>query len=86
MIALRNLTPGESRLYLARRGVPAAKHERVLAFTHGHPLALSLVADLFTQRTDLDFRPEAAPDLVGKLLERFLLEAPGPLHRLAIEA
>lgn len=86
VIALRNLTPGESRLYLARRGVPAAKHERVLAFTHGHPLALSLVADLFTQRTDLDFRPEAAPDLVGKLLERFLLEAPGPLHRLAIEA
>jgi len=86
VLALRNLTPGESRLYLTRRGVPAVQQERVLAFTHGHPLALSLVADLFAQRSDLDFRPEAAPDMVGRLLEQLLLEVPGPLHRLAIEA
>ena len=42
-LPLRNLTPAESRTYLTACNVPADQHPVVLAFTHGHPLALSLV-------------------------------------------
>ena len=48
-VALRNLGPEESRAYLGAAGVPKALHEPVLAFTHGHPLALSLVVDVLAQ-------------------------------------
>ena len=45
-LPLRNLSPEESRTYLAKRQVPPDEHQKVLDFTHGHPLALSLVADV----------------------------------------
>ena len=58
----------------------------MLDFTHGHPLALSLVADVFAQRGDFDFHPEAAPDVVKALLEDLVQKVPGPAHRTALEA
>jgi hypothetical protein len=84
-LPLRNLSPSESRRYLAQRAVPAEQHRAVLDFTHGYPLALSLVADLFAQRGSLRFEPEAAPDVIEVLLERFVQKVPGPLHRTALE-
>lgn len=84
-IPLRNMTPGESRAYLSERRVPAEQHDNVLNFTHGHPLALSLVADGFAQRRDWQFQPEAAPDVVKTLLEQFVQKVPGPAHRAALE-
>lgn len=50
---LRNLSPDESATYLHKAQVPAEQYERILTFTHGHPLALSLVADMFAQRQDI---------------------------------
>lgn len=95
-IALRNLSPDESRTFLRQRSVPAGEYPAVLDFTHGHPLALSLVADLFDQLPasagtgNADgappFSPEAAPDVVQALLERFVRDVPGPLHRRALES
>ena len=85
-LPLRNLRPEESRAYLDKREVPPDQHGRVLAFTHGHPLALSLVADVFAQRRDIRFEPEAAPDVVKTLLEQFVQKVPGPAHRAALEA
>ncbi|HEV8193219.1 MAG TPA: ATP-binding protein, partial [Ktedonobacterales bacterium] len=85
LLPLRNLNPEESRRYLGRRGVPAEQCARVLAFTHGHPLALSLVADLFAQRRDVDFQPEAEPDIIRALLERLVQKVPGPAHRATVE-
>lgn len=85
-LSLRNLAPGESRDYLARREVPATQHQRILDFTHGHPLALSLVADLYAQRHDADFEPNAAPDVVRTLLAQLVQKVPGPAHRAALEA
>jgi hypothetical protein len=85
-VSLRNLAPDEGREYLERRRVPAAQIRAVLDFTHGHPLALSLVADSFDQRSDLQFKPEAAPDMVKTLLEQFVQKVPGPAHRAALEA
>lgn len=85
-LALRNLSPDEGREYLTRRAIPAEQHRSVLDFTHGYPLALSLVADVFDQRHDFSFQPETAPDIIKILLERFVQKVPGPAHRAAFEA
>jgi len=85
-LPLRNLSPEESRTYLAKRQVPPVEHQKVLDFTHGHPLALSLVADVLDQRPGQSFQPENAPDVVKTLLEQFVQKAPGPAHRAALEA
>ncbi|HEX9077201.1 MAG TPA: ATP-binding protein, partial [Anaerolineae bacterium] len=85
-LALRNLNPAESRAYLDKRDIPGEQQQAVLDFTHGHPLALSLVADAFAQRPGLRFQPEAAPDVIKTLLEQFVQKVPGPAHRAALEA
>lgn len=86
VLPLRNLHPEESRAFLAERGLPPDKFTPVLNFTHGHPLALALVADVFQQRSGQNFQPEASPDIVKTLLESFVQKVPGPAHRAALEA
>lgn len=49
-LPLLNLSAEESEAYLTKRAIPQLQHEAILDFTHGHPLALSLVADLMSQR------------------------------------
>lgn len=86
IMPLRNLRPEESQIYLAIRGIPASHHQEVLNFTHGHPLALSLVADILSQHepgTPLSFQTE--PDVVRVLLKRFVQDVPSPTHRLALQ-
>jgi hypothetical protein len=83
---LRNFDDVAGRALLRRRDVPADQHETILTFTHGHPLATSLVADLLDQRDDETFESEAAPDVVKTLLERFVQKVPGPAHRATLEA
>ncbi len=86
LVPLRNLTPDEGRAYLTRRTVPLEQHQAVLAFTHGHPLAMALVADAYVQRGAFSFQAEAAPDIVQTLVEQFVQKVPGPAHRAALEA
>lgn len=85
-ISLRNLSTEESQLYLTRRKVPEHEQATVLSFTHGHPLALSLVADVFSQRPMTHFQPTDVPDILKALLEQFVQKVPGPAHRAALEA
>ncbi len=86
VLPLRNLRPDESRALLAARGVPVARHEELLAFTHGHPLARVLVADAASAPdAGASFEPERAPHVVGALLQRIVSGAPGPAHRRALE-
>lgn len=85
VLPLRNLSPNDSRAYLEKRQIPPEQFEEVLGFTHGHPLALSLVADLFAQRGDVRFQPESTPDVVKALLEQLVQKVPGPAHRAALE-
>jgi hypothetical protein len=85
-IPLRNLSPDEGREYLDRCGIPVEQQEGAFTFTHGHPLALSLIADMFSQRGKVGFTPEESPDVVKTLLERFIQQVPGPAHRAALEA
>lgn len=86
ILPLRNLTPEESRTYLNKREVPTNQHKAVLDFTHGYPLALSLVADVFAQEGDISFQPSAPPNVIKALLEKFVQKVPSPAHRMALEA
>jgi hypothetical protein len=86
VIALRNLSPEESRTYLAMRGIPDDTHADVLAFTHGHPLALALVADVLGRGERLDpLDPSSQPDVVQILLQQIVRDVPSPAHREALE-
>jgi hypothetical protein len=85
IIALRNLDPDDSREYLRLRGVPDAQHAHMLAFTHGHPLALSLVAEVAGQGAASGTLVAAAtPDIVRVLLEKFIDDVPDREHRQAL--
>lgn len=83
---LGNLGPDESRLLLAGRGVPEQHQRDIVEFTHGHPLALVLVADAATKlRADQTFSPTQAPQVLRTLLDRMVASAPSAAHRHALE-
>lgn len=82
---LTNLSPQDSRTYLTRRGVAAAQYDAALAFTRGHPLALSIIADVLTRGDHLAAsRLDDEPEVVRLLLETFVRDVPSRDHRLAL--
>lgn len=93
---LAALSALESQNYLQKRGIEAAFGAQFLSWTHGHPLALSLAADIWQQQAgtlgngELEsaapLAPGDLPGLVGPLLEHLLREVPTPAHRAALEA
>jgi hypothetical protein len=84
VLPLRNLLPRDSREYLHARGLPETQHAAVLEFTHGHPLALSLLTNLLVNDGSRPFRPEHAPDTIRTLLERFIDRVPSQAHWRAL--
>lgn len=83
---LGNLRPAESEAYLSVRGIQTQQHQEVIYFTHGHPLALSLVADVLNQRDpETPFSFQTAPDVLQVLLERLVRDVPSANHRLALQ-
>ncbi|MPY95273.1 MAG: AAA family ATPase [Acidimicrobiia bacterium] len=87
VVPLGDLSADEAGRYLDLRGVDRALHGELFELTHGHPLALSLVADVLDQRAG-DRRGAIdlveAPDVVRALIERFVDEIPGRRHREAL--
>jgi DNA-binding winged helix-turn-helix (wHTH) protein len=84
---LGNLGADEGRLYLTRSGVAAEHHDEAMAFTRGHPLALSLIADMLTRDDRLaPSRLDSEPEIVRLLLETFVQKIPTRDHRLALHA
>ncbi|MBE9009841.1 ATP-binding protein, partial [Pseudanabaenaceae cyanobacterium LEGE 13415] len=81
-IALQKLNVEDSQLYLKKRAIPALPE--ILSFTQGHPLALSLMADLYIQAEGLMI--DAAFNVSQILLETFLEEVPSSTHRIALGA
>jgi hypothetical protein len=84
VVSLRNLSPQESRQYLHVCGVDPARHDQLVELAHGHPLGLSLLADVVVRGGEATADP-LTPDLVGTLLRRFVAVVPGGLHRRALE-
>ena len=67
------------------RGVADALHAAVLDFTHGHPLALSLLVDMLVQLRGRS----SGSDLTRRrmlcvLLQRFVADVPSARHRQAL--
>jgi hypothetical protein len=91
VVSLRNLEPDDARAFLRGAGVAEEHLAWMSELSHGHPLALSLLVDVLSQRqatATADAMPlelGEAPDVVGQLVESFLAEVPGPRHRLALE-
>jgi hypothetical protein len=84
VVSLRNLSPQESRQYLDGCGVDPAGHDQLVELAHGHPLGLSLLADVVARGGEAAADP-LTPDLVGTLLRRFVEIVPSGLHRRALE-
>ena len=85
VVSLRNLSPEESRQYLQTCGVDPDRQEQLVELAHGHPLGLSLLADVVVRGGEAAADP-LTPDLVGTLLQRFVEIVPSGLHRRALEA
>ena len=85
IVSLRNLTPDESRQFLVASGCPPARIDDLAAATYGHPLALSLLADVVVRGGDPSVDP-LEPDVVATLVRRLLDDVPSGLHRRALEA
>jgi hypothetical protein len=84
VVSLRNLSPEESRQYLHACGVDPARHGQLVELAHGHPLGLSLLADVVARGGEAAADP-LTPDLVGTLLRRFVEVVPSGRHRRALE-
>jgi hypothetical protein len=84
VVALRNLGPDAGRAYLRACGVDEAVHGRLLRASHGHPLALSLLAELVVRGGEVPL-DAMAPELVGTLVRRFVDVVPAGEQRDALE-
>ena len=84
VVSLRNLSPNDSRSYLHACGIDPIRHDQLVGLAHGHPLGLSLLADVFVRGGEAVADP-LTPDLVGILLRRFVEIVPSGLHRQALE-
>jgi AAA ATPase domain len=83
-VSLRNLDPDASRRLLEQAGVEPVLYDRILRVTHGHPLALALVADVVTGGGDAS-TDDLPLDVVQALLPRFIETVPDARHRHALE-
>ena len=85
-VPLRNLSPDESRALLRSCGVVGVQQDLAVALTHGHPLALALVAEMVAGGRQLEpVGVEQEPELMRVLLQRFIDQVPSPRHRAALE-
>jgi len=84
-VSLRNLDSDASRHLLEQAGVEPGLHDRMLRVTHGHPLALALLADVVAGGGDSS-TDDLPLDVVQALVPRFVETVPDARHRRALEA
>jgi hypothetical protein len=53
VVPLRNHSPEEAQEYLRESGVDAERHDHLVDAAHGHPLALSLLAEVVAETQPL---------------------------------
>ncbi|MCA9523528.1 MAG: AAA family ATPase [Myxococcales bacterium] len=84
-VPVRNFAPGDATRFLERAGIEKRRASEALGFTHGHPLALSLVAEILARDPSAELRPESAFVEMRTLLDKFLERVPSVQHRNALE-
>ncbi len=94
LVPLAGLAVAEAKAYLDAEGVSETDRASILAFAHGHPLALALAAEHARQNAPLapdegstaEATPFSAPEIVGELVARFASAVPSHAHQVALEA
>jgi hypothetical protein len=89
VVSLRNLSSAEARHYLDLCKIRPDLHDRLLSLSHGHPLALSLLADVVVRggQALAEVESKILPrDLVDALVGQFVDVLPTAQHRRALEA
>jgi hypothetical protein len=85
-LALGPLPDSQAAELLSRCGIADADHvRRIHRFTHGHPLALKLVASAIQQRPELDLEAMALPRAMDELVGRYLEGVDDPIARRALD-
>jgi DNA-binding winged helix-turn-helix (wHTH) protein len=82
-IQLGSLSPAESSRLLEVHAVDKAAHEAIVELSHGHPLALVLLAAEMRKHGRVP--SSLGRDAVRELIKRCVSGAPTPLHRGALE-
>lgn len=87
VLRLRNLDRADSRALLRAAGVSDDRAvDAVAQAAYGHPLALSLLADVVRQQPDVDrIDLRGSPTLLAALVQRFVDDVPSRLHRRALQ-
>jgi hypothetical protein len=85
VLTLRNLAPADAIALLDARGVRPESHDALLAFTGGHPLALTLAAAAAVQDEGAAATWTPTHDLVETLMPQLVGDVPSPAHRRALE-
>ncbi|GAA1909229.1 ATP-binding protein [Streptantibioticus ferralitis] len=84
-VVLADLSPEDAVAMLTARGVPAALHGAVVAFAKGHPLALSLAAEMVRREGGRNTGWRPSHEVIGTLVHQLVGEVPSPEHRQALE-
>lgn len=84
VIGLRNLTPADCEQWLSGRSIDPALTDATLKLTYGHPLALTLLADVIHARGHVPDQLDA--DLIRQLTASLVSHVPSDMHRAALEA
>jgi hypothetical protein len=82
VLGLRNLSPDETDRILHARGIDPALREGALRLTYGHPLTLTLVADIV--RATGSVPDQLDTDVIRRLTDCFTDNVPSPLHQDAL--
>jgi hypothetical protein len=85
VVPLGDLLSADARALLDARRVPAELHQTVLTFAGGHPLALSLAAEVAAGDAAGSVSWAPTRDVIDHLLGTLVGEVPTPLHRQALE-
>jgi DNA-binding winged helix-turn-helix (wHTH) protein len=83
-IQLGSLSSQESSRLLQALAVDRRAHEAIYALSHGHPLALMLLAGEMRKHGEIP--ANLGRDAVRELIKRCVAHAPTPQHRATIEA
>jgi len=82
-IQLGSLSSDESSRLLEAHAVDKDAHQAILELSHGHPLALVLLAAEMQKHGRIP--SSLGHDVVRELIKRCVLDAPTPFHRRALE-